>query len=68
MAPVGDWRFYDAMYAERYMDYLGVEGELLQIRVARRKISFKECENVFQIVRIKTISSTQLSLIGLTSL
>ena len=30
VAPVGDWRFYDAMYAERYMDFQGVEKELLQ--------------------------------------
>jgi len=30
VAPLADWRFYDAMYAERYMDYTGVTDEILQ--------------------------------------
>lgn len=31
VAPLADWRYYDAMYAERYMDYTGVENEELQM-------------------------------------
>ena len=31
VAPLADWRFYDAMYAERYMDYTGETDELLQV-------------------------------------
>jgi len=27
VAPLADWRYYDAMYAERYMDYRGIDGE-----------------------------------------
>jgi len=29
VAPLADWRFYDAMYAERYMGFTGVENELI---------------------------------------
>jgi hypothetical protein len=29
VAPLADWRFYDAMYAERYMDYTGETDEIL---------------------------------------
>ncbi|CAG5099345.1 Oidioi.mRNA.OKI2018_I69.XSR.g16466.t1.cds [Oikopleura dioica] len=30
VAPLADWRFYDAMYAERYMDYTGEADEIMQ--------------------------------------
>lgn len=29
VAPLADWRFYDAMYAERYMGFTGAENELI---------------------------------------
>lgn len=31
VAPLADWRYYDAMYAERYMDYTGDDDELTQM-------------------------------------
>ena len=30
VAPLADWRYYDAMYAERYMGYEGNENEHLE--------------------------------------